>query len=924
MRLYLLDAFALIYRAYYALIRQPRLTRDGHNTSAIFGFVNTLEELLRSARPELMAVCFDPSGPTFRHLADESYKAEREEMPEDIRNAVPIIKEIIKAYGIPLVEVPGFEADDVIGTLATQAAADGITVYMMTPDKDFGQLVAPRILQYKPSLRGRDFEIRGEKEICERYGIKNPIQVIDLLALMGDKVDNIPGCPGVGEKTAIRLIAEFGSVEEMLNHTDSIKGALRKKVEDNAESIIHSKFMATIRTDVPTGVRPADLRPTAPDTDKLFAIFRSLEFRTLADRVARRLQLDAAPTGQAALFSEEDFNDVPARQEAVAESDDALPLPPKPFSIRWSMADSHEQAQALDKACADAAEIGIFLLAYGEGDMDARFRGAAVAAPDGQNFVIPPHADEALAVLLDVLARPDIGKVTMQAKRDYVLAHRLRHDAQVPFVNYYDIALAHYLLQPEMRHDTEILAASYLNIDLPAPLQTPAQRLLDTHMAKPLSDSECEYLSRNARIALMLASPIRKEIEDNGMSALLADMELPLARVLAEMEITGVKIDTKALERAADDLSVRINDLENQIYELAGAEFNVASPSKVGDILFEKLQLDPKAKKTKSGQYSTTDAILESIADRHPIVNLIRTHRQLRKLVNTWLTALPKAINPHTGRIHTNYNQTVTATGRISSSNPNLQNIPVRDQLGREIRRAFIADRGCKFLSADYSQIELRLVADLAQDPVMIKAFNDDEDIHSITASKIYKVPLAEVTAQQRRHAKTANFGILYGISAFGLSQRLGLSRNDAKMIIDGYNATFPTVHEFMQQTIRDARRQGYVTTISGRRRMQPDINSHNATVRGYAERNAVNAPIQGSAADVIKTAMISIFAEMQRLRLRSRMIMQVHDELNFNVVAGEEDIMLEMVPRLMADAYHGSVKLIASCGIGPDWLTAH
>lgn len=925
--LYLLDAFALIYRAYYALINQPRFTHDGKNTSAVFGFVNSLEEVLRKQSPSHIAVCFDPPGPTFRHEADPTYKAERQEMPEDIRVAIPIIKEIVKAYRIPVVEVPGYEADDVIGTLATQGAEKGYTVYMMTPDKDFGQLVTPSILQYKPSFRGKDFELRGEKEVCERYGIQNTHQVIDLLALMGDKVDNIPGCPGVGEKTAVKLIAQFGSVENMLDNTDRIKGALRKKVEENADSIRHSKFMATIRTDVPTDISVDDLESRRPDTSHLFAIFRSLEFRTLADRVEKRLRTqqkearDSLFAEEGSLFSEADFS--------MSEKDNTDNAQPEEEAIKeleqeWILVDNPEAVNRMDMASAEAKECGITLLAYGEGDMDALYRAAAVAVPEGENFVIPATEKEGTALLLDILSRDDIRKVTAAAKRDYVLAHRLRGDDRPALRNYYDTSLAHYLLQPEQRHEPERLAETYLRISIAPPIAEPKPRERERFMRTSLSETEQKRLCHEARTALLLAAPLQKQILADGMEKLLEEMELPLARVLAEMEITGVRIDTEALRTAAAHLEERIAETEKEIFRYAGEEFNVASPSKVGEILFGRLQLDPKAKKTKTGQYSTADTVLEAIADRHPIVNLIRTHRQLRKLVNTWLTALPESINPATGKVHTNYNQTVTATGRISSSNPNLQNIPVRDELGREIRRAFIADPGCTFLSADYSQIELRLVADFSGDPVMTAAFNNGDDIHAITAAKIYHVPLEEVTAEQRRHAKTANFGILYGISAFGLSQRLGLSRSDAKMIIDGYNATFPTVHAYMQNTIELARRQGYVSTASGRRRMQPDINSSNATVRGYAERNAINAPIQGSAADVIKTAMVSIFAEMERRGLRSRMIMQVHDELNFNVAPGEEELMKKLVPELMAAAYHGNVRLDAACGIGPDWLTAH
>lgn len=947
-RLYLLDAFALIYRAYYAMQNAHLYSQEGFNTGAVMGFVNTLETVLNRTDVTHIAVCFDPQGPTFRHEADASYKAERQEMPEDIAQSIPVIKEILEAYRIPVVEVPGYEADDVIGTLAKRGAEAGFTVYMLTPDKDFGQLVGPQILQDKPSYRGKDSELRGEKEVCERYGISSTAQVIDLLALMGDKIDNIPGCPGVGEKTAVKLIQQFGSVENLLEHTDELKGALRRKVEENAELIRHSKFMATICTDVPADIDFSSLQRRDPDTDRLFAIFSRLRFTRLKTAVAKRLTREHGGTnpvaktasktdsvGAPSLFGDFDFGEESGEEKRGKSGEkesgksgevgeEQAPVENTLFEAEWELVDDAAKARRLDELCAKADSAGIFLKAFGEGDMEAHFRGAAVALPGGENFVIPASCAEGIAVLLDTMARADVLKVSPQAKRDYVLAHRLRGDDAPALANYYDVALAHYLLQPEFRHTTEVLADTYLHLTPAAAPADPKESRMAAALREPLSMDEQRRLCHEARLALMLYVPVRQEIEKEGMTRLLEEMELPLARVLAEMEITGVRIDTDALQRAADDMEQRIADITAQIYTLAGQEFNVGSPSEVGRVLFDDLHLDPKAKKTKNGQYSTTDAILESLTPLHPIVDLIRTFRRLRKLVSTWLTALPKAINPATGRVHTNYNQTVTATGRISSSNPNLQNIPVRQELGREIRRAFIADPGCIFLSADYSQIELRLVADFANDPVMLDAFNRGDDIHAITASKIYNVPLDEVSADQRRHAKTANFGILYGISAFGLSQRLGLSRADAKMLIDGYNATFPTVHAYMQQTLETARQQGFVTTYSGRRRMQPDINSHNATVRGYAERNAINAPIQGSAADVIKTAMVNIFAEMERRGLRSRMIMQVHDELNFNVAPGEEEIMKQLVPQLMADAYHGKVRLEAECGTGPDWLTAH
>lgn len=923
-RLFLLDAYALIFRAYYALINVPRITQGGFNTSAVFGFVNTLEELLRKEKPTHIAVCFDPQGPTFRHKALESYKGERQATPEDIRLSIPIIKEILKAYNIPVVEVAGYEADDVIGTLARRAEGEGFTTYMMTPDKDFGQLVTTSVLQYKPAYRGGDFELRGREEVCRRYDISSPAQVIDLLALMGDKIDNIPGCPGVGEKTAVKLIAQFGSVEELLKRTDELKGALKRKVEENRELIELSYYLATIRTDVPVDIDPASLERRSPDREKLFAIFKEMEFRQLSARVAKRLDAEEGKSGS------ESPETAPENQPA---SDTIAGLEEAPVELAKMECGLKRPAGAMEvqeafDAINGCGEVGLYLYAQGESDFTATLRGIAVATDQGNAYVFEPSQSDTMARVLDLLARPDILKVTTGAKRAYVVASNLRNDSLPALACYYDVELAHYLLEPELRHDTDTLAATYLHLELVPLAKAPARKAASGLFAEleqePLTEEEAERCAQEACATLMLRQPLQEEIERQGMKDLLYDIELPASRVLAEMELTGVRLDVKALNEAAKTLQERLQNIESEIYASVGEEFNIGSPSKVGEILFDKLRLDDKAKKTKSGQYSTGEAVLEKLTDKHPVVSMIMEHRQLKKLINTWLTALPEAINPVTGRVHTNYNQTVTATGRLSSSNPNLQNIPVRDDLGREIRRAFIADEGCVFLSADYSQIELRLVADFADDETMIDAFNHGKDIHAITASKIYGTAPEEVTAAQRRNAKTANFGILYGISAFGLASRLRIPRAEAKMLIDGYNATFPKVHKFMGDTVEFARAHGYVGTIKGRKRRQPDINSRNAVVRGYAERNAINAPIQGSAADIIKSAMVAIDAEMAARKLKSKMIMQVHDELNFNVPADEVDIMKELVVRNMEAAYHGKVCLEAACGTGPDWLTAH
>ena len=912
-RLFLLDAFALIFRAYYALIKMPRLTQGGFNTSAIFGFVNTLEEILRKEKPTHIAVCFDPQGPTFRSEADASYKAERDSMPEDIRQSIPIIKEIIKAYNIPIVQVEGFEADDVIGTMSKMAEAEGFTTYMMTPDKDFGQLVSPNVLQYKPSYRGQDFELRGEEEVCARYGIQNTRQVIDLLALMGDKIDNIPGCPGIGEKTAVKLINDFGSVEELLKRSDELKGALKKKVEENRQQILDSYFLATIRTDVPVLIKPEDLERKPEDKEKLFAIFKELEFRSLKDRVEKRLNQETSKKSE---FSNSLFD-----FEEEGQSDSPVPVEAVELEIEWKIADSKEKLDELSSKLLEN-RCGLAFIAEGENDMEAVIFGVALAINDKEAWYIPSVFTDGVALVLDVMARGDIEKVSFEAKRDYVLSHRLRNDNNIPLVNYFDVAVAHYLIQPEMRHAADNLALRYLGVQIsPFPILTAKKGSKNS-----VSSGEiiARYACEEAVVALRLLDVLNREVEKEGMTDLLYNVEFPISSVLAGMEIQGVRLDVEALNEAAAHLENRLSTLEKEIFELAGEEFNVGSPSKVGEILFDKLELDPKAKKTKTGQYSTSEDVLEKIAGKNPIVNKILEYRQLKKLLTTYLTALPAAINPATGKVHTVYNQTVTATGRISSSAPNLQNIPVREDQGREIRRAFIADEGHLFLSADYSQIELRLVSDFAHDETMLQAFKNGDDIHAITAAKIYHKNPEDVTADERRHAKTANFGILYGISAFGLAQRLGIPRADAKYIIDNYFDTFPTIKRYMHDSVENARDNGYVATRMGRKRRLPDINSKNPVVRGYAERNAINAPIQGSAADIIKVAMVAIDKEFRSKELKSKMIMQVHDELNFDVVPEELPVVQEIVTRCMEGAYNGEVTLTASSGVASNWLDAH
>lgn len=935
-KLFLLDAYALIFRAYYALIRMPRITQNGFNTSAIFGFVNTLEDLLKRENPTHIAVCFDPAGPTFRKKEFEEYKAQRDETPEDIRKAIPYIKDIIRAYRIPVVEVEGYEADDVIGTLACRAEKEGFTTYMMTPDKDFGQLVTDSIFQYKPSHRGQDPEIRGVKEVCNLYGLKRTSQVIDLLALMGDKIDNIPGCPGVGEKTAIKLISEYDSVEGLIENADQVKGAIGKKIKENVEQIKFSKHLATICTDVPVEFNAAELEVKTPDQEKLFAIFRELEFKSLADRVSRRLNGSQAPaksksSAPASPSAPSLFDDLDSKDPAESTADNADDYRKADMSqTSYVIIEDKEGLAALSSELEKTKCCSIFTLAEGENDMMAQYYGTAIAVAPGKAFYIPKDCREGIETLYSILGSFEIEKSTINAKRDMVVYVREEGKdtrSEDLLRGYYDLGLAHYVIQPEKRHDLASLSETYLHYTPePSPLKASQSRRLSGTLdfEEDIDTKSALWACEQADLTYRLR-PILKDLVDKmGMLPLLLTVEIPLVPVLADMELAGVLIDTASLRRTEADMQQRLDKIQEDIYELAGVSFNVSSPAQVGEVLFDRLQLDPKAKKTKTGQYSTGEEVLEKLVTKHPVVAKILEFRAIKKLLSTYVSALPAAINPSTGRVHTNYNQTVTATGRLSSSAPNLQNIPVRDDEGREIRRAFIAPPGCLFLSADYSQIELRLLADFSEDQIMIDAFSRNEDIHAITASKIHHVPLEEVTPDQRRHAKTANFGIIYGISPFGLSQRLGISRAEAKEIIDNYFLTFPTIQNYISKSIETARQLGYVETKMERRRYLPDINSHNHTVRSFAERNAINAPLQGTAADVIKIAMSQIHRAIREMNLKTRMIMQVHDELNFEVPLDEVEAFKQVVTKCMEEAYTGKVKLTASVGVSDNWMEAH
>ncbi len=918
-KLFLLDAYALIYRAYYAMIRSPRVTSSGLNTSAVFGFCNTLDDVLRKENPGYIAVCFDPPhGKTFRHDAYPEYKANREKQPEDITVAIPYIKRILEAYRIPVIEIPGFEADDVIGTLARRAEAEGYTTYMMTPDKDYGQLVTDHTFMYRPALGGKGFEIRGPREVAEKYGIDSPAQVIDLLALEGDASDNVPGCPKVGEKTAARLIREFGSVENLVENTDKLSGALQRNVSENVEQILFSKFLVTIKTDVPLDIEISGLRRIEPDTDRLIEIYKELEFRSFIAKLTARDILAGSTDPQPA----PERQAMPSLFDLPQVSEPAAPEVPAAFSDYSTVAAPDGIARCVAEAIAGASDIGICLYAVGEHAMTASWQGMALSSAAGTVYIalpeLPSARAEALAALAPLFSASGATIVSHDVKRDMLLLKR----EDIAFsASYYDTSVAHYLLKPEMKHHLDSVAPEITGTALSTYTLSDLER---RRLATNPDPDAAAHTAERAAMVRRLAPLMRSALAEQGQTALMQEIELPFIAVLASMEWEGVRIDVTELARLSVEFTERLSRLENEAYTLAGEQFNISSPTQVGEVLFGKLNIDPKAKKTKRGAWSTTEEILEKYRSAHPIIGIILQVRALKKLLATYVDALPRLINQETGKIHTSFNQTVTATGRISSTNPNLQNIPIRTDDGREIRRAFIPDEGCTMLSADYSQIELRLIADLSADPHMTEAFNAGEDIHRATAARIYHIPIAEVTDTQRRNAKTANFGIIYGISAFGLAQRLDIPRSEAKMLIEGYLASYPRVKEYMDESIERARSLGYVSTIKGRKRYLPDISSRNATVRGYAERNAINAPIQGSAADIIKIAMIRIHRHIAEEGLRSRMILQVHDELVFNVYPGELERLQRIVVDDMEQAYSGNIRLEVAAGTGSNWLAAH
>lgn len=922
MKLFLIDAYALIYRSYYAFIKNPRINSKGVNTSAVFGFINTLEDVLKREQPTHIAVAFDPKGPTFRHEAFEQYKAQREETPEVIRQSVPVIKEVIQAYHIPILEVPYYEADDVIGTVAKQAAANGFEVYMMTPDKDYGQLVADHIYMYRPKFGG-DYEVLGVSEVLEKYQLQSTEQVIDLLGLMGDTADNIPGCPGVGEKTAQKLLAEFGSIENLLANTDKLKGAQKKKVEENVEQIRFSKFLATIKTDVPITFDAELCKRVAPDEDRLVELYTELEFKTFINRLKGESSVASSSKEPKAAVQYDLFATEPVVESEVSSLADINTMPHS-----YYLADTAEKQIALCEQLLQEKSFAYDTETEGLDPLTAGLVGMSFAIREQEAWYVPVPAnrEEATDIVLRLapaLQHPEIEKVGQNIKFDILALRKYGVRVKGPL---FDTMLAHYLLNPELRHGMDYLAETYLKYKT-VPIEDligPKGKKQASMRTVPIEQIK-EYAAEDADVTLRLKHYFAPLLKQEGLESLFFEMEMPLIYVLAEMEATGVKLDTNALKQSSEVLSQQLSTLEESIYDLAGQSFNINSTKQVGEILFEKLKLDEKAKKTKTGGYSTSEEVLEKIRGKHPIVDKLLEYRGIKKLLSTYIDALPALIHPETGKIHTSFNQAVTATGRLSSTNPNLQNIPVRDELGREIRKAFIADDDdCIFFSADYSQIELRLMAHLSNDPHMVEAFCSGADIHAATAAKIYGIPVEEVTSDMRRKAKTANFGIIYGISVFGLAERLSIPRAESKELIDGYFQTYPRIKEYMEESIRVAKEKGYVETLFKRKRFLPDINSHNAIVRGYAERNAINAPIQGSAADIIKLAMIRIHQRFEAEHLKSRMILQVHDELNFNVRKEEFDRVKEIVLDCMEHVLQLRVPLIADCGEGKNWLEAH
>ena len=918
-KLFLIDAYALIYRSYYAFIKSPRINSKGLNTSAVMGFCNTLNEVLTKEKPTHIGVAFD-HGKTFRHDAFPEYKAQREETPEDIKLSVPLIKQVLEAMHIPILQVDGFEADDIIGTVATRFGADGIDTFMLTPDKDYGQLIGPNVFMYRPR-HGGGYEILGEKEVGEKYGIPTPAQVIDLLALMGDSADNFPGCPGVGEKTAAKLINQFGSIDNMLQHTDEIKGKLREKVENAVEDIKMSKFLATIRTDVPMQLDLDELKVEQPDETKLRAIFEELEFKTLINKFLNKGESKPkTDNNQLDLFAENTTNESDEPKNAKFESI-------KTTQHEYKLVENEEELRQLCDFFITKESVSIDTETTSTDAISAELVGLSFSVEEKKAFYVsvPANYEEALKIvqIFKPLYESDkIMKIGQNIKYDYEVLTKYGVTLQGKM---FDTMIAHYLIQPELHHNMDYMAETLLGYqtihieELLGPKGKKQKNMRD------LSPTDIyEYAAEDADITLRLKNVLEPRLKELGVEELFWNIEMPLVRVLADMELNGVCLDTEALQDTSKIFTERMKQYEQEIYKEAGEEFNISSPKQVGDILFGKLQIMDKPKKTKTGQYVTSEEVLQSLESKSPIVRNILNYRGMKKLLSTYIDALPKLINPRTGHIHTSFNQALTATGRLSSSDPNLQNIPVRTDDGKEIRKCFIPEDGCLFFSADYSQIELRIMAHLSEDENMMEAFREGHDIHRATAAKIWHVDIDKVTDAQRKKAKQANFGIIYGITTYGLAQRMDIPNSEAKELIEGYFRTFPKVQAYMEHAKEVARAKGYAETLFHRRRYLADINSRNATVRGFAERNAINAPIQGTEADIIKVAMVRIWERFKKEGIRSKMILQVHDELNFSVFPEEREQVERIVIEEMQNAYPLNVPLIADAGWGKNWLEAH
>ena len=919
-KLFLLDAYALIYRSYYAFIKNPRINSKGQNTSAIMGFMNTLQEVLSKEQPTHLGVAFDPHGPTFRSEAYPEYKAQREETPEDIRMSVPIIKDILRAMRIPILQADGFEADDVIGTLAKKADSIGVDTYMLTPDKDYGQLVGGHVWQFRPR-HGGGYETMGEKEVTAKYGLESSSQVVDLLALMGDSADNFPGCPGVGEKTAVKLLTQFGSIDEMLQHTDEIKGALQKKVTEHVDDIRMSKFLATIRTDVPIDLDMEALRLAEPNETELRKLFNELEFKTLADKF-----LNKSENKQKKIEIQPDlFGFFPAEGTESEKNSSFETL--KTTTHDYKLIENEDDARKLCDFFLTKQILSLDTETTSTNAIDAELVGLSFAVEEKEAFYvpIPANREEALRIVnifKPAYENPEILKIGQNIKYDLEVLRN--YDIELKG-KLWDTMIAHYLIQPELRHNMDYMAEVYLNYQTIHIDELIGPKGKNQRSMRDLSPTDVyEYAAEDADITLRLKNVLEPKLKEAGVEQLFYEIEMPLVRVLAEMEMNGVCIDTNSLQETSKIFTNRLLELEERIYQLAGGQFNIASPKQVGDILFGKMKIIDKPKKTKTGQYVTNEEVLQQLKHKSEIVEDILEYRGLKKLLGTYIDTLPNLINKRTGHIHTSFNQTITATGRLSSSDPNLQNIPIRGEDGKEIRKAFIPEPGCLFFSADYSQIELRVMAHLSGDEHMMEVFREGKDLHAATAATIYKKDINDVTRDERTKSKRANFGIIYGITVFGLSERLDISRDESKLLIDGFFQTFPQVHDYMEASKQLARERGYAETVFHRRRYLPDINSRNATVRNFAERNAINAPIQGSAADIIKVAMIRIYERFKAENIRSKMILQVHDELNFSVYPDEKERVESIVIEEMQRAFPLRVPLIADCGWGDNWLEAH